>query len=322
VRQSLHRTWAALALAALAVLAIASRSAIDFLRDVYPECPGSLDTSGRTTAREIEVGGRATREIVYFDAHDGTNLATGRPPAGGRSFQLLYDEKRSSTVTFGTQYRNVRVVWKDDALDGTRCTCGTFPVNLPGETPSTLSLYRIGSPADNAYVVKGPSSRNDLRNGASYTFTIVPGRAHHLQPDRIFARRHLSSAVVLVALGALVVALLRSRRAMSYALRLQGWTEARLTPGGLVEGELGASLGTLEQTRLRRVAPGPVLVAPEALATSGLYRDMPIIARRHLAEGTHQRWAAGTLLRLRDARVLAVLSVGCSALAFGARLLA
>lgn len=55
---------------------------------------------------------------------------------------------------------------------------------------------------------------------------------------------------------------------------------------------------------------------------SQLYRDMPIIARRNVAEGTHALWAGGTMVRLRDARVLALLSSACTLLAFGARLVA
>ena len=213
-------------------------------------------------------------------------------------------------------------MWKEPGGGGeTSCTCGSVPIALSGEAPSDLHLFRERGSA--RYVIKGRSgyAYND-DTAVRATFTVEPGAAHHLQTDRIFTARQLPLGVVLVALGALVVALLRSRRAMSYAHTIHAWTEARLTPGGLLENESGGTLGTVEQTRFGFIPPGPVLVAPEALSTSGLYRDVPIVARRHVAEGTHARWAAGTMLRLRDARALAVISTACTLLAFGARLLA
>ena len=109
---------------------------------------------------------------------------------------------------------------------------------------------------------------------------------------------------------------------MAYALRIHTWLPAQLTPGGCIEGDDGATLGALEQTRWRQVPPGPVLVAPEAISTGGLYRDVPIVARRHIAEGTHARWTTGTMVRLRDARALAVIGTAAALLSFGARLIA
>ena len=60
----------------------------------------------------------------------------------------------------------------------------------------------------------------------------------------------------------------------------------------------------------------------EARLTAGLYRDMPIVQRRHIVEGTHARWVIGTMRRLCDARALAVVSALCAAFAFGAKLIA
>ena len=48
--------------------------------------------------------------------------------------------------------------------------------------------------------------------------------------------RNLPNVVVVFAIGALVLAIFRSRRAMSYALRIHSWTEARLTPVTLGDG--------------------------------------------------------------------------------------
>lgn len=235
--QSLHRTWTALAVAALAVLLVAFLVGRDFVRDVYPECAVSLQTG-------------------------------------------------------------------------------------PFDGEESASLVPVALGATDQYVVKGRHTVSDLRTDFRDAFVIKHGPARHLQADRIFTAHHLPALVVWLALGALGVALVRSRRAMSYALRLHAWTEARLTTEGLIEGESGEPLGTLEQSRGPRVPAGPVLVAPDALSAAGLYRDMPIVQRRSVAEGTHARWASGTMLRLRDARALAVISTLCTLLAFGARLLA
>jgi hypothetical protein len=307
VPQSLHRTWSALGIAALAVLFVAFLVGRDLARDVYPACGVSLET-----------GPFAVEESAALVP---VSLETTEPvPSSSRWFQLRFDEKTDPRA-YGpvTQYSNVRIVSNDAALDGKPCTCGSIPIALSGESPSDLRLYRVEGTEQ--YVVKGRPITNDLRNELREAFVIKHGPARHLQPDRIFTAHHLPAFVALLALGALGVALVRSRRAMSYALRLYTWTEARLTSEGLLEGAAGEMLGTLEQVRGPHVQPGPVLVAPEALSAAGLYRDMPIIQRRSIAEGSHARWASGTMLRLRDARALAVVSTVCTALAFGARLI-
>ena len=305
--QSLHRTWSALGIAALAVLFVAFLVGRDFARDVYPACGVSLET-----------GPFAVEESASLVP---VPLETTEPvPSAPRWFQLRFDQKTDPRA-YGpvTMYANVRVVWNDLALDGKPCACGSIPIALSGESPWDLRLYRVEG--TDQYVVKGRATRNDLRNELREAFVIKHGPARHLQSDRVFTAHHLPAFVVLLALGALGVALVRSRRAMSYALRLYTWTEARLTDEGLVEGASGETLGTLEQARGARIPPGPVLVAPEALSAAGLYRDMPIVQRRNIAEGSHARWASGTMLRLRDARALAVISTLCTALAFGARLI-
>jgi hypothetical protein len=304
VPQSLHRTWSALGIAALAVLFVAFLVGRDVVRDVYPACGVSLET-----------GAFAVEESAALVP---VSLETTEPvPSSSRWFQLRFDTHWSDITT---SHSNVRVVWNDVALDGKPCTCGTIPIALSGERPSDLRLYR--AEGTEQYVVKGRPVTNDLRNDFRESFVLKHGPARHFQPDRVFTAHHLPAFVVLLALGALGVALVRSRRVMSYALRLHTWTEARLTREGLLEGAAGEMLGTLEQVRGAHVPPGPVLVAPEALSAAGLYRDMPIIQRRSIAQGSHARWARGTMLRLRDARVLAVVSTVCTGLAFGARLIA
>jgi hypothetical protein len=316
VPQSLHRTWAALAVAALAVLVVAILAGRDFVRNVNAPCPGAI------LQQEIPL---SSGPAGTLDATTLTDVATRNDPsaapvASGPAFQLIYDQKAASRYGYTTEYKNVRIAWKEPQGE-TDCTCGAVAIMLSGEAPSDLRLYRVRG--TNQYVVKGrpgysQSGDSDIRA----IFTIEPRATHHIQLDRIFSRQHLPLGVVVFAFGALVVALFRSRRAMSYALRIHTWNEGRLTPDGLIEGEAGVTLGTLEQTRMRQIPPGPVLVAPEALHTTGLYRDVPIVARRHVAEGTHARWASGTMVRLRDARALAVISTACTLLALGARLIA
>jgi hypothetical protein len=314
VPQSLHRTWAALAVAALAVLVVAVLAGRDFVRNVNALCPGNLHDASLWSR---EASAAAKLDAVYMEA-----VGSEAPIVSGPAFGLLYDVKQARGFeSYATEYKNVRVVWKEPGGEA-GCTCGAVSIALSGEAPSDLQLYRVRG--TNQYVVKGRKGSSH-RGGSDIRafFTIEPGVGHRIQGDRIVSTRHLPLLVVLFALGALVVALFRSRRAMSYALRIHSWTEARLTQGGLIESDHGATLGTLELTRMmRHLPPGPVLVAPEALSTSGLYRDVPIVARRHVAEGTHARWATGTMVRLRDARALAIISTASALLAFGARLIA
>ena len=302
MRQSLHRTWAALGLAMLAVLILGMLVGRDFVRDVYPLCPGSLESPAGANEHTFR-SPYPNETAIAFD----------------ENVQLLYDEKHDRGM-YATRYDNVRVVWRTLDRDGALCTCGTIPLALSGEVPSDLRLYRDHNV--DRFVVKG----RDLGTGAEptlrATFRMTDVAAHHLQTDRIFTMHHLPALVALFALGALGVALVRSRRAISYALRMHAWTEATLTPEGLIENDTGMALATLEQSRIGRLPPGPILVAPSSLSTSGLYRDMPIVAQRNVAEGSHARWKNGTMLRLRDARALAVMSTLCTALAFGARLIA
>ena len=303
--QSLHRTWVALAVATLAVLIGALLTGRDFVRYVTASCPGAL----REDVRSSPPGklDPVTLETLTSEV--------ASPPA----FVLTYDQKKTK-YGYSAEFRNVHVQWKERDAEAP-CTCGSVAITLAGEAPSDLHLFR--ERGTNRYVVKGRASyaadsSDDTATRA--TFTIDESPTHRVQLDRVFSARQLPFGVALMALGALVVALLRSRRAMSYARTIHAWTEARLTPGGMIESDTGGgTLGTVEQTRFGVVPAGPVLIAPEALATNGLYRDVPIVQRRQIAEGTHARWTSGTMLRLRDARALAVISTACTLLALGAR---
>ncbi len=300
--QSLHRTWVALAVATLAVLASALLTGRDFVRYVSASCPGTLreEVRSSTTAKLDPV-------TLETPASDVTSVPT---------FVLTYDQKQTK-YGYPTEFRNVRVQWKERYADAP-CTCASVAIALSGEAPSDLHLFRVHN--TNRFIVKGRGGGTfDDDTAVRATFAIDEIASHQVQLDRVLSARQLPFGVSLVALGALVVALFRSRRALSYARTIHAWTEARLTPGGMIESEAGGTLGTVEQARGGYIPAGPVLVAPEALLTNGLYRDVPIVQRRQIAEGTHARWAAGTMLRLRDARALAVISTACTLLALGAR---
>lgn len=310
---SLKRTWVALAIAAAAVLVVAFLAGRDFVRDVLPECAATLEP-------EIFVVSEATRTLtpVALD-RSGTPSVEGLPDQG---FQLRYDTKIASSRFNGSarEYSNVRIVWTDMATDGKPCACGTVPVYMSGEAPSDLNLFRGGH---DLYIVKG---RSDIAaadpSNVRMAFRVKQGTARQLQNDRIFTARHLSLLIVWFAFGALAVAVVRARRAMSYALRMHTWTEAKLDDDGMIADDGGATIATLEQGRVGVMPAGPILVAPSALSTSGLYRDMPIVAYGNVAEGDHARWGRGTMLRLRDARALAIISTLSTLAAFSARLIA
>jgi hypothetical protein len=129
---------------------------------------------------------------------------------------------------------------------------------------------------------------------------------------------------VLLAFFTLTLAAIRARRGAGYAREIHAWTAARIQRGGRVESEAGETLGMIAGAG-RPLEPGPVLLSPEARARAragqDVYRDLPTIARHDIALGTHEEWRAATLRGLRDARVLAVVSAVCTALALAARAL-
>ena len=82
---------------------------------------------------------------------------------------------------------------------------------------------------------------------------------------------------------------------------------------------LGATIGMME-TR-SRVPAGPVIVDPRALEDRDVYRGMPILTRRTVGSGSHERWHDGTMRRLRDARSLAIVSMVTTVVSVIARVL-
>ncbi|MBS2018565.1 MAG: hypothetical protein JST00_37210 [Deltaproteobacteria bacterium] len=307
MKQSLHRTWAALAVAALAVLAVLVFVVRDFVRDVAPECPGGVRL-------ESSPGGATRKHLDLVDAVD------PKAEPGVPRLVLRFDSKRRRGADEGIDYANVRFVRAELEKDGRECDCGHVSMGwapeLRGDDPTSLKLYRHRETG--LFVVK--NGRDEV---ATIRATHEPRRV--FQPQRVFAVRNLPSAVVLLALGALGIALLRSRRAISYAVRLHGWTEATLTPAGRIEDLHGGILANADSslTSTRRAWPipvGEVLVDPKALSSS-LYREMPVVGRGAMIKGGHARWTTSTMVQLRDARALAILSCMCTAAACVARVL-
>lgn len=308
MKQSLHRTWLALGIAAAAVLVVAFLAARDFVRDVYPECPGALRLDEAFDATE-------QRRLDRVDVLD----PKGDP--GVTRLSLRFDAKPRKSMYGGNDYSNVRLVRSELEKDGRECECGKVSINwMPewnGADPTELKVFR--DRASGLYVVK---------NGTEVVATVRATKEHQrtFQPQRIFAMRNLPGGVVFLALGALGIALLRSRKAITYATRLHDWTEANLTSQGRIENDNGGLLAnvdsSLTSTRRRWPVPaGPVLVAPKAVEASSLYREMPVVTRASIVEGSHSRWMTTTMVQLRDARALAILSTLCTGLAYAARIL-
>jgi hypothetical protein len=299
VPKSLRSTWIALLLATVAVVATGSLIVRNFVRDVFVDCRGTLKQ-----VPESELG--PSPDLVPI-----VDLARERVPM---DLEIKFDEK-SIKSSSAPQYENVRVVWNraDSA-----CACSDVRLRWrnPAESPWHAELRR--DRVTGLYVVQGPRMRG-LGDETLAVFRKVEDSGHRLQPGRVLSPKHVSMLVFLLALGALGVAAYRATRATPYATRMHGWRVATLRPDGLVESESGATLGTLENGT--RIAAGSVLVDPRALEGRDVYREMPILGRKHVASGTHERWYEGTMRRLRDARSLAVITTVTTALALGAHVL-
>lgn len=325
MRQSLFRTWVALGIAAAAVLVVAFLAARDFVRDVYPECPGSL-----LVVRSPDGQG----DLTGLERVDGTGQSD---VPGGFRLRFIEEPRGRDDALHDNDARLVRV---QVGADGRECRCGAVPVSWSAWGPTTpleLDLFYERATGDFYVVVPAvprhlnvdgvPTGFSGTSASVAATFRATHAKTRSFQSQRVFDRRNLSLLVATIALGALGVALGRSRRAISYAVRVHAWTEARLTSQGRIESESGALLANVDSslTSTRHAWPipvGPVLVAPDALAGDGVYRDMPVVTRAKIVEGSHARWASATMVRLRDARALAVIGTLSAALAYGARFLA
>ncbi len=288
---SLRWTRILIALALLAIAPVFYLAAADVVRDVFPRCHGTLEE---------------TLEPARTPNDPGVSVFHDQPQPGGFSIHM---DTTSKNGVF-----NMRLSRVENDEQGP-CSCGAVTVAVAGSTWSNVDVRRV---AEGHYIVVNSTHRGG--DVVVATFRASDTSQRRFQPSRIVLRRHLPAAVVVLALGALVIAALRARRGITYATRIHAWTEARLDGGGRIESDTGEMLGVLDSTG-RRLFPGTVLVAPEATETKGIYRDLPILPRRLVAMGTHARWRDATMRGFRDARALCAISTACSALALAARFL-
>jgi hypothetical protein len=290
VPQSLKSTWIALIIAALAVVGSGAFILKSFVQHVFIECKGTLRS---VPASELSDSG-ALKRIDQSRA----------------DLEIRYDQTPSKKLY--DSYKNVRVVWtRTDAA----CSCSDVPVKWSGHSyssPSSLRTYR--DDATGLYVVRDSSGSTELA-----VFRKIDDRGRRFQADRVFEPHNLSMLIFLLSLGALSLAAFLALRAAPYATRMHAWRPATLRHDGLVESETGASLGTMELRS--RVPAGPVIVDPAAFEGRDVYREMPILTRRTVGIGTHQRWYEGTIRRLRDARSLAIVAMMTTIFALVARVI-
>jgi hypothetical protein len=286
VPSSLRRTWALVIVALLAILPVAFLSFRDAVRAVFPTCQGSIEET-----------------IDSYGASDGVPVLHDDAQPGGFSLHL------DASGSHGASRMRISRIERDG---NGNCDCGALYVLVPvSSSYYSLDVRRVSR---GHYVVA--DSKRVLT-----TFKTTDEPTHRFQPERIVRRQHLPAIVVLAALFALGIAGLRARKGIGYATKMHTWTEASLDAGGRIESETGETLGVLDSTG-RRIFPGALIIEPTAYENKGgLYRDVPIIARRFVAMGTHARWQEWTMRGFRDARALCVISTACSALALAARFL-
>ena len=288
--QRLVATWIVIAAALLSVIGSGTFVVWKFYRYVTVPCSGKLVAVPAT-----ELGPDDGRTWSAADTLD---------------MEIRWDEKPRKRPYDLPRYTNVRVVWTpSDAA----CACSDVAVSTPSSVfdPSTLRILR--DPDTGLFVVQ---ERGDSRELAVFRRTGDQGR--RVQWDRVVDPYNLSMLIFILSLAALGVATARALRATPYATRMHAWRAGTLRHDGLVEGEHGASLGTMDLRS--RVPSGPVIVDPKALAERDAYRGLPILTRRNVGAGSHEQWAAGTMRRLRDARMLAIIASITTALALVARL--
>jgi hypothetical protein len=290
VLKRLHNTWIALAIATLAVVVSGSFIVRSFLGHVFIDCRGSL-----VRLDAMELGDRASNELEKVKGHD---------------LEVRYDEVRSekSYARARVSYKNVRVQWTPSDAPRT-CSEVSIPWDRPLSSPATLTIRR--DEVTGLFVV---------RDGAtSIVFRKIDNHGHRFQSDRVLDGHNVSMLVFLCSLVALAIGASHAMRAAPYARRMHAWQPATLRPDGVVESETGATLGRMDTGP--RARPGGVIVDPSAFEGRDIYREMPMLTRRSVGIGTHERWLAGTMRRLRDARSLAIIATMTTSVALVARFL-
>lgn len=289
VESSFTRTGVFLALALAAVLATGTFISKRFLGYVDVPCRGRLEQaptselSGgpRSSAREVEV------EVERYTTKEGF-VRLRKPPY----------------VTIKNP-------------DGVPCCVDlTLPASVGSE-----SAYRVEYDAKAMrYAVidlNHPVSTSGGVNEHVVAVRRFDRQDTRFDGSRIVAPQNVSMLVFLFALGALGLGAVRLAQARPYASRMRGWRAATLRDDGVVESETGATLG--------RVAPGSklpagdVIVNPAAFEERDVYREVPILTKKTVGAGGHERWTRGTERQLRDARALVVITTAATSLALLAR---
>jgi hypothetical protein len=296
VPSRLRATYALLAVAFVTCLVVAFISFRCLKREVIPECHGVLE---------------------HVDYEPPAGWSFDRLPGSG-AFGPTKDTLRVEIDPFDRS--TLRVVrMHPEGSDS--LMCGAIPIygqNAAFHSPNEFTLFR--GPHDVYVAVQGgnPPSPFDATTRA-VVFRTVEVDEHVWQAGRLFSPRALTVVISVAAIFSLLIALVRSRRGIAYATKLHAWTEGELGDGGRVLTPEGEALGIVSSSSAW-IGRGPVLVAPRP-QTDTMYREMRILDRRDVAQGSHAAWATITMRGLRDARALAIVSTACSALALAGHLL-
>jgi len=293
VPQRLVATWVLIAAALLAVIGSGTFVVWKFVVHVTVPCSGKL-----IAVPAKELGPDSHRTWSAVDTWD---------------MEIRWDEKPRKNTYDRPRYTNLRVVWTPaDAA----CACSDAAISTPSTLwdPSTLRIFRDADTG--LFVVQDSASSASSKELAVFRRTGAHGR--RLEWDRVIDPHNLSMLIFVLSLGALGIATIRALRTTPYATRMHEWRAGTLRHDGLVEGEHGASLGMMELRS--RVPSGPVIVDPRAISERDAYRGLPLLTRRNVGAGTHQQWTQGTLRRLQDARMLAIIAGVTTTLALVARL--
>jgi hypothetical protein len=283
--RSLRNTWIAVLIASLAVIVSGGFIIKNFLHHVFVDCKGTLQA---VDASELSANGRN----YYPTDEKRTDL------------EVRYDTIESSEKHKNytpTHYKNVRIVW-NRADSGVSCACKDIPIKFEERyynSPSSLRIHR--DDVTGLYIVRDPEAGKDLA-----VFRKIDNKGSRFQSDKLLEGNNVPLAVFLIALGALAIAAYRVISAGPYARHMHAWRPATLRNDGVVEGESGATLGMMENRS--RIPAGKVIVDPAALEGRDIYREMPILTKKQVGAGSHERWTDGTWRRLRDARSLAIIA--------------
>ncbi len=276
LRRTLAWLGAVLAFAVLPATVLGFR---DTLAHVYPSCRYTLES----VDEPLPLPQRSSLDDVLPLDQDHAGL-------------LLHLDK---DVDHHGSVVSARMIRVGTDADGRVCECGRVRLHDGGVSALGGDVRRL--PGGSLVYV-------DARWGvSSVVFRAVERPARHLQRDRLFTRFSLPALLALVAAGAFALAARRTRDAYGYLTRLHGWTESRLRPDGRVESVDGELLGTVEPA-IHGLAPATLLVGPAATRGSSAYRDVPLLARDHLALGSHDAWRDTSLRALRTARRFAAFS--------------